>query len=272
MSQKMNFAKVRDHLKKFNFREMFVDDLGWSNPDDAFVSSSVRTPPTDTGSWAGKIIAQLEGFAVIELESDNGNLPTTKDERRAIHSNIQKNHHEHLLIFTDQKKEKCLWSWMKDRHKKVVREHYYFKGQSGDLFLSKLASVFFELRDLDDKGNIRHGIVEVVKRVTDALDVESVTKRFFGEYTQLRKEVIIAAMSGIKDKTDQKKYASLLLNRLMFIWFLQKKELVGNQDTYLKTKYEEIAGKGGQLLSGFPAAPVLRGICQAGRNALLGSE
>ena len=252
MSQRMDFAKVREHLKRFRFQEMFVEDLGWSYPDDGFVSSAVRTPPTATGSWAGKIIAHLEGFAVIELASSNGDLPTARNERKTIHKNIQKNHHEHLLIFTDQKREKCLWSWAKDRNQKVVREHFYFKGQSGDLFLSKLASVFFELKDLDDEGNVTEGIVKVIKRVTDSMDVENVTRRFFNEYTGLRKDVIMTAIQGIENKAEKEKYATLLLNRLMFIWFLQKKGFVGRQDThYLKSKYDKVVDAGDNYYQDF---------------------
>ena len=243
MKRTMDFVRARRHLKEFLFQDMFIEDLGWHNPEAGGVP--LQLPATATGAWTGKVIAQLEGFAVIEVESDNGSLPTAKDERKLIHSKVGKNHHEHLLIFTDQQKEKCLWSWMKDRRKNVLRDQYYFRGQTGDLFLSKLASVFFELKDLDGEGNVRKGIVEVVERVTNALDVESVTRKFFGEYTGLRKKVIMAAIKGIENDADKQKYASLLLNRLMFIWFLQKKGFVGNQDAdYLQTKYDEIAGKG----------------------------
>ena len=244
MSGAMNFARARDRLKAFAFQKMFIDDLGWHSPEAG--TAPLRLPPTETSAWTGRVIAQLEGFAVIELASDNGSLPTAADERKRIHGNIRKEHHEHLLIFTDQQKEKCLWSWVKDRRRNVLRDHYYFKGQSGDLFLSKLATIFFEFTDLDDEGNIKQGILEVVKRVTDAMDVENVTRKFFDEYKDLRKDTIMAAIGGIENDADRKKYATLLLNRLMFIWFLQKKGFVDNQDTnYLRTKYDEIACKGG---------------------------
>ena len=249
MKRTMNFTEVRKRLKAFLFQEMFIKDLGWHNPEAG--SAPLQLPATKTSAWTGRVIAQLEGFAVIEVASANGCLPTARDERKLIHKNIRKNHHEHLLIFTDQQKEKCLWSWMKDRHKNVLRDHYYFKGQSGDLFLSKLASVFFELKDLDDDGSVKQGIVEVVKRVTDALDVENVTRKFFGEYTGLRKEVIMAAIKGIETEADRQKYASLLLNRLMFIWFLQKKGFIDQDADYLKTKHDEIAAQGGNYYKDF---------------------
>ena len=64
----------------------------------------------------------------------------------------------------------------------IPRDHLYVKGQPGDLFLSKLGQIVFDISELDEEGNA--SIVEVATRIRNALDVERVTKRFYGDFQE----------------------------------------------------------------------------------------
>jgi hypothetical protein len=58
-----------------------------------------------------------------------------------------------------------------------------------------------------------------------ALDVERVTKRFYREFQQQHLD-FLALIEGIADERQRRWYASVLLNRLMFIYFLQRKHFL----------------------------------------------
>ena len=78
----------------------------------------------------------------------------------------------------------------------------------------------------------------------DALDVERVTHQFFDEFKEEHLQ-FTALIKGIAQERDQRWYASVLLHRLMFIWFLQKKHFLdGGNDRYLGDKLAQVRQQG----------------------------
>ncbi len=181
---------------------------------------------------------------VVEVEAEHGTIPDAKS-RAAVHKEIAKLHHENLLIFVDRQRTQSLWYWVKRQDGKLfARDHLFFKGQPGDLFLGKLAQIVFDLADFDAEGNV--GIVEVARRLQSALDVEKVTKKFFREFQEQHVN-FLELIRGIRDERQRRWYASVLLNRLMFIYFLQKKPpgfLDGGNQNYLRDKLDESKKRG----------------------------
>ena len=80
-------------------------------------------------------------------------------------------------------------------------------------------------------------------RLAAALDIERVTKRFYNEFSGLRLN-FINMIEGIPEDSDRFWYASVLLNRLMFIYFLQKKGFIQDNGNYLDGKLEESRERG----------------------------
>ena len=226
----INFAQTRKHLNDFLFGRLFVEELGWSLP------TSRQTAPMNVGgaTYQRRQIAQLAGAVVLEVSSADGQIPDAK-ARAAIHKEISKLHHENLLIFVDKGRTQSLWYWVKRQNGKTfARDHYYIKGQPGDLFISKLSGMVFDLSEFDETGNV--SVVEVASRLKSALDVQRVTKQFYGEFEQ-QHLAFIELIEGIKHEHDRRWYASVLLNRLMFIYFLQRKFFLDNGDgAYLQHK------------------------------------
>ena len=111
------------------------------------------------------------------------------------------------------------------------------RGQPGDLFLSKLGSMVVDISDFDETGTVP--VVEVASRLQKALDVERVTKKFYKEFST-QHLAFLELIHGIEDERQRRWYASVLLNRLMFIYFLQSKYFLdnGNGD-YLREKFVE---------------------------------
>ncbi len=229
----IDFGKVKTWLEAFDFQKVFIEQLGWSNP-----SPGLR-PATFTAAGVEvtrRPIAELGGFVVFEVKATNGVIPDRK-VREAAHKVIGGHHHEHVLVFVDEPRKKSVWSWvLRKDGRDYARTHYYFHGQPGDLFIGKLDGLMFDLSEFDAEGNV--SVVVVARRVRAALDVERVTKRFYEGFQKQHLE-FLELVSGIPDAHDRRWYVSVLLNRLMFIYFLQKKGFLDRgKQSYLQERLE----------------------------------
>ncbi len=163
-------GRVKDCLAVFDFNRLFVEELGWSQPPSAqpvkFTSQGAE--------FTRRQISQLGGVFVFEIMAAAGSIPDAKT-RAAIHKDVAALYHENLLIFIDRVRTQSLWYWVKrEGNKMFPRDHYFERNQPGDLFLSKLSALVFEISELDPSGNV--AVVEVARRLRDALDIERVTK------------------------------------------------------------------------------------------------
>lgn len=253
----ISFTQARVFLNDFTFDKLFVEVLGWSRP------TSMKTISFETNGkqYKRQQIAQLAGAIVFEVTSDTGRVPDYKT-RQCIHKDISRSHHENLLIFIDSERSQSLWYWVKRQDGKLhPRDHTFFRGQPGDLFLSKLSEMVFDLSDFDETGKV--SIVDVTDSLRKALDVERVTKKFYTEF-QEQHIGFMELIEGIDNDKDRRWYASVLLNRLMFIYFLQKKFFIDNGDAdYLQNKLMQSQKRGkDQFFSHFLKALFFEGFAK----------
>lgn len=214
---------IRAALRDFNFTRV-MNLLGWNR------ATGQSTLSAGDDQFTLKPIAQLGGVQVIEVTSQ-GN-PTTlplEQTRRALSDTLTSTAREHVLIFVDAARTQSHWYWVKreldgTRRKAQPRTHTYIKGQPDDLFIGKLSGLFVDIAELDDNGELP--VLEAARRLSTALDSEAVVKRFYNEFKDVR-ETLAEQISGISDPKDRAWYASVLLNRLMFVYFLQGKGFLG---------------------------------------------
>ncbi len=209
MPENLQIELLSQNLSNFDFRQLF-NELGWSNPtSEKLIEFSVSGE-----TFTRKQISQLSGAVVFEIASADGKIPE-KNLRQKIQHEITKFHQENVLIFIDANCTNSLWYWAKfEDKKKYPREHLYIKGQPVDLMLGKIMSMNFDISEFDDEGNVP--IVSVAQKLQKALDVEKVTKKFFIEFEKLHVK-FLDYIEGIENERDKKWYASVILNRLMFI-------------------------------------------------------
>jgi Eco57I restriction-modification methylase len=237
----IDFSQMRERLQQFDFPRLFVDELGWSKPSTRdSVEMTIKN-----AKFTRRQISHLAGVAVFEISAGDGRIPDAKT-RAAIDKDVSSLFHEHLLIFVDKERTQSLWYWVKRQDGKTFpRDHFYLKGQPGDLFLSKLGGIVFEITEFDRSGNVP--VFEVAQKLRGALDVERVTKKFYGEFYD-EHIAFIEHIRGIPNEKDRRWYASVLLNRLMFVYFLQRKRFIdnGNLD-YLQNKLVQSRARGRDL-------------------------
>lgn len=244
---RLDLPAFQKHLAAFAFNPLFVEVLGWEHPPRG--ERDWRSDQIKDIVFSRRMVAQLAGVAVLQIVVDRG-WPD-ESQRMAIWRHISRDHHENLLIFTEHREKpgQSLWYWVKrgkdaetGKPKTIARRHEYFRGQPVDLFASKLHAMVVELSELDETGRIP--VLEVARRMEAALDVEQTTKRFYSRY-QEQHDALLEAIEGIADDRDRRWYASVILNRLMFVWFLQKKGFLDGGDyDYLPHKFAQSQARG----------------------------
>lgn len=228
----------RELLQDFEFNKLFVQKLGWDNPS----SHKTVAVEIEGETYSRKAIAQLLGVVVYEIIADSGNIPNSA-ERLTIYREIVQISAENLLIFIDENRTKCLWYWVKRQGTKLYpRDHVYVKREPCDLLLSKVTALKVDLEELETLS-----VIDVAQRLQAGLDVERVTKKFFEEFKQQHVE-FLSVIRGIDKETDRRWYTSVLLNRLMFVYFLQRKGFIDSgKMLYLQEKLAESKQRGTDL-------------------------
>ncbi len=130
---------------------------------------------------------------------------------------------------------------------KQVREINWYSHQDTEILFQRLKNLFFTL---NEEENIT--IIDVKQRFSEnfAKNTEKVTKKF---YTEFKKQhtTFLDFINGIddhitnKENTNKQWYASLMLNRLMFCYFIQKRGFLDQNQHYLQQKLiqtKELAG------------------------------
>ena len=204
-------AHAKKLLREFNFPALFVEELGW---DKHKASLSI---PVGNRTFDLTAVAEKRGMAAFVCECD-GALPDY-NLRRKIERQVAKSAHEHFIIFTDVEKTTQIWQWVKREVGKpaAAREHHFYRDQPGDALIQKLKNVVIELAEEENLT-----LVDVTIRARAGFDVEKVTKRFYDRF-QKEHAAFLRFIKGIPDEQLQRWYASVMLNRLMFIYFIQKK-------------------------------------------------
>ncbi len=235
----LNRSRARQLLTDFDFGTLFVQEMGWNSVPDS------RPLPVGDSGYMRCLIAEMSGVTVLEVFpiAPDGTLPD-KGASDRIHTQIAKLSHENVIIFLDddRNRSKSMMYWVKrENGKRRPRRHHYFKGQPGDLFMSKIDGMVIEMDDLRPDGTLP--ISAVTSRLAAALDIERVTKRFYERFRGLRDE-FIELIEGIEKREKREWYASVLLNRLMFIYFLQKRGFIQGNSRYLDDKLDESRSRG----------------------------
>ena len=234
---KLNTPKVREYLKECSLERLFIEELGW----DRYTS----TLSFEIGeyTYALEALAEKRGVQIIQCKPDSdGNVPDY-NTRRKIEKQVTRSAYEHLIIFVNHENTVQIWQWVARQPGKpaAYREHTYNpQRQSGDALIQKLEAITIPL---DEEETL--DLTGTVYRLRDAFDRDRVTKRF---YDGFKKEhgVFLELIQGITDNEDVEWYASLMLNRLMFVYFIQRKGFLDGDQHYLRNRLEAVQGRKGK--------------------------
>ncbi len=242
----INRATATTHLRSFNFATLFIDELGWEHQ----ASRHTETVEVGGAQFALTPIAEKRGIRIFECTT----IPE-RNIRQQIEREITKLAYEHLIIFTDVGKTTQIWQWVAREKGKptAFREHMWLVRSAPDALIQKLDHIAFALSEEESLT-----LAGATIRMRDAFDREKLTKKFYEAFKQ-QHDLFLTFIAGLANVSDRQWYASLMLNRLMFVYFIQKKGFLDGDINYLKNRLLSVrAAKGEDQFHSFYRAFLLR--------------
>ena len=93
--------------------------------------------------------------------------------------------------------------------------------------------ILFVSLEEEEKGGL--STITMAGRARAAFDIERVTKAFYRDFDTHRK-AFLKFIDGISEVADREWYASVMLNRLMFVYFIQRKGFLDGDPDYLRNR------------------------------------
>ncbi len=230
MPTNLDRKRVREYLENCDLRSLFIEELGWDHGGED-TEVPVAGIPFDL-----EAVAHKRGMVVYQYVADEDDAFPDHPTRQKIEKAVAKTVREHIIVYASSDRGTHHWQWVKrepgqpDRS----RSHIYQRGQAGEALIQKLEQIVFTL---DEEADLT--IVDVSGRVRAAFNVEQVTKRFYDLFKK-EHDIFLRFIEGIENVADREWYASLMLNRMMFIYFIQKRGFLDGDTNYLRNRLRKV--------------------------------
>ncbi|MGM1028975.1 MAG: Eco57I restriction-modification methylase domain-containing protein [Actinomycetota bacterium] len=226
MAELTKAAKVQAAFARSGFTGLFVDELGWESP-----SGAVPPVGVEDATYYPKIAAMLKGFRIYVVPSET--LPS-RQTMRTIDRALAELSPERMEIF--QAPEGWVWHWPR-RTNGGTTTFEAAPTRPGTLptyLAQRLTGLEFTVADH------RRGVslADVRDRVHGRFDASGVTKKFYERFAEEQSKLALA-IEGVP-ASEKYSYSTTLLNRLMFIYFLQKKEFLNSDPLYLEHTLQKV--------------------------------
>lgn len=221
------------YISEADFRSLFVSEMGWNNPTGA---TSLPEYSIDEQTLKITQIAERNGFQILYCEVEH--IPTSSFCKK-LDTRLRRQANDYILIFSTPKNLHHLWVVpVRKVEKRDLVMVDYDSVERAEFLFQKIEGLSF---DLDEKTTIS----DVIGRVQEAfiINSEKITKDFYAgfkkEHTNFAKFITgIDDQVPEKDNRNKQWYTSVMLNRLMFCYFIQKKGFLDGDVDYLKHKLE----------------------------------
>ena len=236
----INRREFNQYIADSDFRMLFIREMLWNNPQGQTTFDILVEETT----YRFEQIAQRSGFQVLTCQVQE--IPTSSMAKK-IDTRLRRQANDYICIYYLTNSQHHLWVAPVNKVEKrdlVLVE--YERAESAGFLYEKMEGLSFELDD-------HTTIMDVKERVqgTFIINSEKITKDF---YTGFRKEHTRFAqyITGIDDNIEPKKnqnkqwYTSVMLNRLMFCYFIQKKGFLDLNVNYLREKLSWVKREKGE--------------------------
>lgn len=224
----LDFSRARPLLQSGDLATLFREQLGW---EPSRKKLTLRVADQDH-ALAG--FAEKRGFTAWLCVAPDGRMPDHAT-RLKLERKLTETSFEHLIVFTTADRARQSWMWVRRETGKplAVRTHEFFREQPGDSLLQKLDVLCVSFKE-EEQGVT---IGQMAGRARAAFDLERVTKSFYRDFDTHRK-TFLKFIEGISEIADREWYASVMLNRLMFVYFIQKKRFLDDDRDYLRHRLQ----------------------------------
>ena len=180
-----------------------------------------------------------EAFHVIYMRLPSPDLKRAP-ERLAVNALLREHPYALFVISNDAQTQ---WHFLNVKYDDRMQNRQLFRRISiGPSERLRTAAERISMLDLDeiDSDMLRVSPLIIQERHDDAFDVEKVQKDFFRTLKSIYDETIVPDIQkGIKNETKAKEAGLVLLNRLIFLYFIQKKGWLDKNPQYLLQAFEK---------------------------------
>ncbi|MCH9758743.1 MAG: Eco57I restriction-modification methylase domain-containing protein [Proteobacteria bacterium] len=233
----MNAQQRNELIKTRNFYKLFIEQ-GFDNPPSR--NNNILLPRADSSKVTAELICQKRGFVICTCEINN-NAEISKAEINKLLRELSKSHYENILIIygkdsNGHEEQQWIVSIRPQNRPLLTVSVPWHENKSNQLLEEKLQGLIFPL-----EGEEELTISDVVQRVRSAFvaNSEKITKKFYEKFKQ-QLNIFEEFIEGIENLIDKKQYAALMLNRLMFVYFIQKKGFLDGNINYLQERLEQV--------------------------------
>ena len=236
----INRREFNQYIVDSDFRMLFIREMLWNNPQGQTTFDII----VEESTYRFEQIAQRSGFQVLTCQVHE--IPTSSMAKK-IDTRLRRQANDYICIYYLPNSQHHLWVAPVNKVEKrdlVLVE--YETAENASFLYEKMEGLSFELDD-------QTTIMDVKERVqgTFIINSEKITKDF---YTGFRKEHtrFVQYITGIDDNIEPKKnqnkqwYTSVMLNRLMFCYFIQKKGFLDLNVNYLREKLSWVKREKGE--------------------------
>lgn len=237
----MRRATFNQYIKEIDFKGLFITEMGWNRFHG---QADIQPIEIDCTEYRMKTIAERNGFQIIICPVNT--IPTTSICRK-IDFKLRKNANDYICIFYIPNSEHHQWiAPIKTVEKRDIITVEYETADKADFLFSKIDALSFDLAETTT-------IVDVKERIhgTFAVNSEKITKDFYAGFKKEHK-AFADFITGIddhivaKDNRNKQWYTSVMLNRLMFCYFIQKKGFLDGDFDYLQRKLKWVRKEQGE--------------------------
>lgn len=221
------------YISAFDFKGLFVSEMFWNNPSGA---TQLPVVTVDDTTFRIEQIAERNGFQILQCQVEE--IPSSAVCKK-IDQKIRRNAENYICIFTLAGTMHHLWvaPVKKVEKRDIVLVEYDTLEKAGFLF-EKIEGLSFSIED-------HPTIIDIIEKVQSAflINSEKITKDFYAGFKKEHSN-FAKFITGIDDYMDDKQnknkqwYTSVMLNRLMFCYFIQKKGFLDGDVDYLRHKLE----------------------------------
>lgn len=227
-------------IRQGDFKELFVTELGWNR-----YRGHAQLPPifVDDKEYNITAIAERSGFQILYSEVDE--IPTQSMAKK-IDTKLRRQALDYICIYRLRGTAHDLWVVPVRTNEKRDLVLVEYDNANAEVVYQKIDGITF---DFDEQTNI----VDLRSKVQTAFVVnsEKITKDFYAGFKKQHK-AFAEFITGIddyvetKDNRNKQWYASVMLNRLMFCYFIQKKGFLNLDVDYLRNKLNYVRANEGE--------------------------
>lgn len=237
----INKRQFLSHISEGSFLKLFVSELGWNRFRG---QAQLPTITVDEVDYCFTTIAERNGFQILTCPVDA--IPSNSICKK-IDTKLRRQANDYIAIYQLGSTEHHLWVVpVKANEKRDLVLVEYETAEKADLLYSKIEGFSFNLGEDTT-------IVDLRSKVQGAFAVNSerITKDFYAGFKK-EHSAFVKFVKGIDDDIADEKnknkhwYTSIMLNRLMFCYFIQKKGFLNLDFDYLRHKLEWVRKEQGE--------------------------